>query len=182
MNTRPHTFLTLLGINLLAAVVWSGLATAGADGKLYPATMCVDQYGPTSTQSRVAYSELGGVYNKSTNNRYVTVSCPIVKDVINSKGGIKEVTVNYTDRHPTARLRCSVEMRDSNPETEVLQGVRANSPRGIKTGSMKLRGPSVGTKVVRGDSHYIMTCTLPPRPRGRGLSVLHSYAVTEYGD
>ena len=179
MNNQLTKHLTLFAVALMATLAAASPAVAGADGKSYPALICTDKNGPTSSRSIVGYSPRGDIYNSSS-SRTAEIRCMIVKDDLQGKGGIDKVTVYYTDGHPTQKISCAVEIRKSNPKRSLMkQPARESSPRGKKIGSFTMYGPSMKKTGVY--SHYVMSCTLPPYTRGpNGLSKLHSFSVTEH--
>ena len=179
MNThKTKIFMTAVAV-LMAVMTWTGSAQAGRDGKSYTGLMCKDQYGPTSNRSNVTYSSRGGISNMSY-TKVVRVNCVIIKDNNAGKGGIDEVTVFYSDNHPTRKLTCKVELRKGDAKRSLIRRAEEDSPKGVHNGAFTVYGPSVRSAEYH--YYYSLSCYLPPRTKAaiNSVSTLHSYTVVEH--
>ena len=174
MNTRMTKLFTCFAFIIVTAMIWTGQAVAKLDGKFYPGLMCTNQYGPVAPGNPTGYTYKGGIYNSHI-KKAATIRCSIIKDEF----GIKNITVYYTDNHPTQQLRCTVEIRQADTKRSLLRRVVKSSPKGTKTGTLSFGERGVIWRAF-GKRYYSMTCTLPPSSSPHGQSSLHSYSVTEW--
>ena len=174
MNIGKTKFLTGIGLVILTTMIWTSHAAAKLDGKFYPGLMCANQYGPAAPMNPTGYTYKGAVYNSHT-KKAAFVRCSLIKDEV----GIKNITVYYTDNHPTQQLTCTFEVRKLDTRRTILRKVSKSSPRGTKTGMLSFgQGSTIWT--AYGQTYYALYCTLPPVSSPQGQSSIHSYSITEW--
>lgn len=174
MNTGITKLFTCFAFIFVTTMIWTGQAVAKLDGKFYPGLMCTNQYGPTAPGNPTGYTYKGAIYNSHL-KRAANVRCAMIKDEL----GIKNITVYYTDNHPTQQLTCTLEIHKANASRSRLRRVVKSSPKGTKTGKLSFGERGVIWRAF-GPTYYSMTCTLPPVSSPYGQSSLHSYSVTEW--
>ena len=102
---------------MFAASVGSVDAQARRDGKVYPGTFCQVAENSDTGSGAIRYGKLGMALNNSDTNR-MRVTCPIIRDEINTNRGI-EVKVFFHDSHPNQALACDLIETNLMANTEI---------------------------------------------------------------
>lgn len=173
MNTSQHskmkTVSVLMGIMMLAGIVWSGSAYAELKSTVYPGTMC-QPYNPGAAK-KIRYTT-EGVYNSSTTHS-VTVKCPVPSTI---PGKLYSVLVDVKDQSDLATITCHVYIRKSNGLL-VHSEVAHSDQIGSGNGNVVMNGISYE---VNGQARlYNLSCSLPKKLPGTKAFTVIAYYVSE---
>lgn len=178
MKQRGNQSMPKLCVVLMAGAMVLGVAVpqalAKTDGKSYPGWMCHAQN--STTAKELHYHHKGGITNKSISKTHY-VLCPIFHDSIQYSGdpkGINHATIHFADKHPTARLKCTIASRKAE-SMKLVSAASNQSPVGRASSSFTIYGPK---KISSGTNYFIMRCGIPPKT-SFGQTILRSYYVEE---
>ena len=170
--TTTHNFLAVT-VAAAALLVGAGLATAQAaeDRKYYPGSLCRH----VSTGTYVSYGDDDSIVNRSEQFS-LKVVCPIIRDTYRNKDGLESIRIRYYDNHNRQNLTCEGFARKRSGN-RVVKEVSGYSTKHMGLGEYVIEGPNPHFGWV--GIYYTLSCSIPPKLKGKLPSKLLNYAVTE---
>ena len=174
--STTHTFfsLTLATVAAGALLVGVGLGTAqaGEDRKYYPGAMCR----PLSSGGQVSYGDDDSIINRSE-RAPLKVLCPIIRDTTDNIDGLESIRIRYYDNHRHQNIACSGHIWRG--DSKFVKGRVGNKTRSMGLGEYVIDGPTYPPKDRSFSNYYTVSCSIPPKLKGKLPSKLLNYSVTE---
>lgn len=165
----------LIVLSAFIAAFNSGSIQAGEDGKIYSGNMCRPTGSPVGGYAPYVHYNTDGSISNTSEQFSVTVDCPIVRDNMSNKDGLKSVILYYDDQNPYYNFFCTVHSRWKwgNHIVKSQNGTIINN-FGISYLHV------LGVDISRGaNTFYTMRCVIPRKYPGKPNSRLLNYTVTE---
>ena len=174
--STTHTFfsLTLATVAAGALLVGAGLGTAQAaeDRKYYPGAMCR----PLSSGVQVSYGDDDSIINRSE-QAPLKVVCPIIRDTTDNRDGLESIRIRYYDNHNRQNIGCRSDIWRG--DSKFVKGQVGKRTRTMGLGEYVINGPTDPPKDRSFSNYYTVSCSIPPKLKGKLPSKLLNFAVTE---